>query len=247
MQNTNDIKQKLAAYTAQELLKYLPDYPCVIGMGTGSTVNYLIENIAKLNGYKNYFKGMLVTSSATQKQLEKIGIPIYQTSDIQTLDIYIDGADEIDANGYMIKGGGGALTQEKIIASMAKQFLCIADSSKQVKQLGSFPLPIEVIPMSYSLVKYKLLSIYSNMYPNIEVKLRKNQHQIDSDAIYITDNQAYILDIYGMHITQPLKLEQDLNQIPGIISNGIFAQKKANILFTNDINGNMLTNNIANI
>jgi ribose 5-phosphate isomerase A len=229
MSNQSNIKQKLAAYVAQELIKLLPsEQPCVIGMGTGSTINCLIQSIANIPNYQRYFKGMLVTSHATKKCLEDINMPIYTTKDVQTLDVYIDGADEIDANGFMIKGGGGALTQEKIIASMAKRFLCIADNSKQVEYLGKFPLPIEVIPMSYNLVSYKLL----NTYPNIDVKLRMRA----DNSIYTTDNQAYILDVYGMQIKQPLMLEQELNQIAGIITNGIFAQQKAHILFTNSSN-----------
>ncbi len=222
MQN---IKQQIAQTALNKLLEIVPQN-AIIGMGTGTTVNELI-NLLKPHAAK--FKGMLATSLNTQNLLQKNNINVIYTEDIQEIDIYIDGADEIDPHGNMIKGGGGALTQEKIIASMAKRFFCIADNSKKTAILGKFPLPVEVIPMAYPIVMKKIKSLY----PYTNIKLRTNK--IDS-SIYLTDNTCHILDISGLSIDNPLALEKELNNIAGVVSNGIFAMQKASLLFTNKSN-----------
>jgi ribose 5-phosphate isomerase A len=225
MQN---IKQKIAKVALEKLLEILPQN-AIIGMGTGSTVNELIY---LLKPYADRFKGMLSSSYATYNLLKENNINVIHTDEIQEIDIYIDGADEIDAYGNMIKGGGGALTQEKIIASMAKQFFCIADNSKIVNILGKFPLPVEVIPSAYPLVIKKL----NDLYPNISIKLRSNK--LDN-SIYLTDNACHILDISGLEINEPQKTEQQINEIVGVIENGVFSRQKARLLFTNNTDNNI--------
>jgi len=214
---SNNIKQLIAQEAAAYLLHNAQN--TIIGMGTGTTVNELIKALVPFN---NQFKGAVSTSIATENLLRESGINVYSTEQVQSLDLYIDGADEITPYGNMIKGGGGALSREKIIASIAKQFICIADSSKQVNILGKFALPIEVIPVAYPIIYEYLKSIGANPI------LRKKD-----DKIFISENHAYIIDAHGLIIDNPLELESKLNNLAGVITNGIFAQNKADILITN--------------
>ncbi len=202
-------QQKKAA--ALEAIAYVPD-DSIIGVGTGSTANYFIEELAKI---KNRIEGAIPSSKATQAKLEQYHIPIIDLNSVSTIPIYVDGADEINHFLQMIKGGGGALTREKIVASVAKQFICIADESKLVNVLGNFPLAIEVIPMARSLVGREM------------VKLGGNPQYRDG---FVTDNGNIILDIYGLDFTKPMELEQHINNIPGVVSVGLFSYRPADLL-----------------
>jgi ribose 5-phosphate isomerase A len=223
----DNIKKSIAKYAAKYLTENT-EKNCIIGMGTGSTVNYLIDELGKIPSASKHFKGMLSTSIATEQKLRDIGINILTPKDIQCIEIYIDGADEINSDGLMIKGGGGALTKEKIIASMAQQFICIADNSKIVDKLGKFPLPIELIPLSEPIIIQNILSIFNNA----ALSARRR----DS----ITENHGIIVDIHGLNLSSEdaINLEAKLNQIPGVIANGLFTGNvKAKYLVTNNIDG----------
>ncbi|GHU09911.1 ribose-5-phosphate isomerase A [Betaproteobacteria bacterium] len=185
----------------------------IIGVGTGSTVNHLIDALA---GIKSRIRGAVSSSEASAKRLAAHGIPLFTLDDIDTLPVYIDGADEIDPGFNMIKGGGGALTREKIVAAISRRFVCICDASKQVATLGRFPLPVEVIPMARAHVARELTRLTGG-----EPKLREG---------FITDNGNLILDVHGLAITTPAALETTLNQIVGVVTNGLFAQRGADVL-----------------
>jgi ribose 5-phosphate isomerase A len=183
----------------------------VIGVGTGSTVNHFIDALA---GMSNRIAGAVSSSSATTERLRARGIRVLDANEVESLPVYIDGADEIDGNGCMIKGGGGALTREKIVADIAERFVCIADESKAVRVLGTFALPIEVIPMAVAQVARRLRSIGG------EPRLRQG---LD------TDNGCHILDVRGLQITDPAALEREINQWPGVVCVGIFARNRASV------------------
>lgn len=202
-------EQKKAA--ARSALAYVPNKG-VIGVGSGTTVGYFIEELASI-GQK--IEGAVASSEATARRLEHFGIPVLDLNDIEELQIYIDGADEITKDLYMLKGGGGALTREKIIAASSNKFICIADSSKLVSVLGASPLPIEVIPMARSHVSRELLKLGGRAVP------RKN---------FITDNGNIILDVHGLKLSNPVEMEQRINQIVGIVTNGLFSVRPANLL-----------------
>ena len=201
-------KKKLVAQAA---LQYIQD-ETIIGVGTGSTVNFFIEELKKSN---LRLKGAVSSSEESTKRLKEINIDIYEANEVSKLDLYIDGADEINHNFEMIKGGGAALTREKIIAQISDKFICIADESKYVKTLGKFPLPIEVIPMARSQVGREIV-------------------KIGGDPVYrqncITDNGNIILDVHNLMINEPKNLEEQLNNIPGVVTVGLFAKRKADIL-----------------
>lgn len=184
----------------------------VIGVGTGSTANYFIDELAKI---KHKIDGAVASSDATAKRLKSHGIDVIDLNEIDDLSVYIDGADEITRHLHMIKGGGGALTREKIVAAVAKQFICITDQTKLVNVLGNFPLPIEVIPMARSYVAREIAALGG------QPALRQG---------FITDNGNIILDIHGLQILNPVELETTLNQITGIVTNGLFARRAADIL-----------------
>ncbi|URJ25321.1 ribose-5-phosphate isomerase RpiA [Candidatus Blochmannia ocreatus (nom. nud.)] len=205
------IKDKLKQSVGWAALQYIKSNQ-IIGVGTGSTVKYFIE---ALNSIKEKIDGVVSSSDHSSDQLKKLGIPIYNLNNLNELAIYIDSADEIDMHMQMIKGGGGALTKEKIIAKTAKKFICIVDSSKQVDILGRGPIPIEVIPMARSLVAKELIRLGG--LP----EFRKN---------VITENGNNILDIHNMKIIDAPLLETKINNIPGVVSVGIFAQRKADIV-----------------
>lgn len=181
----------------------------ILGVGTGSTVNHFIDLLAPI---KHQFDGAISSSEASTERLIKLGIPILDLNAVGTLDVYIDGADEINSNLELIKGGGGALTREKIIAAASKRFICIADQSKLVSRLGAFPLPIEVIPMARSYVARKITALGG------QPVWREN---------FITDNGNIILDIQRLDILEPMKLESTLNNITGVVTTGLFADRSA--------------------
>ncbi len=214
----DELKQLVAKAAVQEILNLLPPQS-LIGMGTGSTVNFLID---ELQAHASYFQGVVSSSDKTTQRLQDRGFKVFDANQVQSLPLYIDGADEIDPHGNMIKGGGGALTREKIVASLADHFICICDASKLVSVLGLFPLPVEVIPMASAQIQRFLESIGG------KVELRKVKSDLKQN--FVTDNQAWILDVTGLVIDQPLELETELNQIPGVICSGIFAMQSADTL-----------------
>ncbi len=187
----------------------------IIGVGTGSTANFFIDELGKI---KDRIKGAVASSEATAERLRSHGITVFDLNDIDTMSVYIDGADEITAQGAMIKGGGAALTREKIVASVAKQFVCIADGSKLVETLGNFPLPVEVIPMAQAVVARKLAALGGE--PRLRVK--------DGKPV-VTDNGCYIIDVLGLKIQDPAALEAQINDIVGVVTVGLFARRGANI------------------
>ncbi len=183
----------------------------IIGVGTGSTANYFIEELAKVKGK---IDGAVASSEATAQRLRDCGIKVYDLNSIDSLDIYVDGADEITEHLHMLKGGGGALTREKIVAAVAKTFICICDESKYVPVLGKFPLPVEVLPMARSQVARALVALGG------QPVLRD----------FTTDNGNIILDVHNLTIDDPVAMEAKINQIVGVVTNGLFAARPANIL-----------------
>ena len=196
---------------ALRALDYLED-DMVIGVGSGTTVDYFIDALAKV---KNKIEGAIASSHATAEKLKALGIPLLDLNSFSEVPLYVDGADEINTAKQMIKGGGGALTREKIIATVAKKFVCMVDQSKQVDLLGSFPVAVEVIPMARSYVARQIV-------------------QLGGDPVYrqgfITDNGNAILDVYNLKILDPRGLEDKLKNIVGVVENGIFAKRPADIL-----------------
>ncbi len=187
----------------------------IIGVGTGSTANFFIDELGRI---KDRIQGAVASSEATAERLRGHGIPVFDLNDVESLAVYIDGADEITLQGAMIKGGGAALTREKIVASVARQFICIADGSKLVKLLGGFPLPVEVIPMAQSAVARSLKALGGE--PRLRVK--------DGKAV-VTDNGCNIIDVHGLQIADPVELEAQINNIVGVVTVGLFARRGANI------------------
>ncbi len=183
----------------------------IVGVGTGSTANFFIEELAKV---KHKIDGAVASSEATAQRLRDHGIEVLDLNSVDSLDIYVDGADEVTEHLHVLKGGGGALTREKIVAAVAKQFICICDESKYVPVLGKFPLPIEVIPMAKSHVAREIVKL-------------GGQPQLRD---FITDNGNLILDVHGLTITDPVAMEAKINQIVGVITNGLFAARPANVL-----------------
>ena len=194
-----------------EAIKYIKpkiDFNSIIGVGTGSTVNYFIEELAKI---KHLFKGAVSSSEASTKLLENYGIEVFELNDVDEIIVYVDGADEVDPSHNLIKGGGGAHTREKIVASASNEFVCIVDESKLVKVLGNFPLPIEVMIKSRSYVAREIVKLGG------VPELRQN---------FFTDQDNQILDVTNLKIDDPLALEKNVNLIPGVLDNGIFAKCK---------------------
>ena len=187
----------------------------IIGVGTGSTANFFIDELGKI---RNRIQGAVASSEATANRLKSHGIAVFDLNEIDGMPVYIDGADEINHQGAMIKGGGGALTREKIVASVADRFVCIADGSKLVDVLGRFPLPVEVIPMAVQSVS-KYLSAMGAM-PVLRMK---------EGSPYVTDNACHIIDAGGLQITEPATMESTINDVPGVVSVGLFAVKGANV------------------
>jgi len=207
----DELKQAVASAAFDYIQKYLND-DAVIGVGTGSTANLFIEELAKV---KQLVNATVASSEETAKRLKAHGIPVFDLNSVDEVTVYIDGADEANEYLQLIKGGGAALTREKIIAAVAREFVCIADGSKFVDVLGAFPLPVEVIPMARSHVGRQIV-------------------KLGGDPVYregvVTDNGNIILDVYNMSIVDPRKMESDLNEIVGVVTNGLFAQRPADIL-----------------
>ena len=206
-----DKQQELKIEAAKAALKYIVDDE-IIGIGTGSTVNCFIDLLAD---HKHRIKAAVSSSEASTAKLEALGIEVIDLNDATDIPVYVDGADEANHNLELIKGGGAALTREKIIAAVAQKFVCIADQSKYVKTLGQFPLPVEVIPMARSHVARQIV-------------------KLGGDPVYrtgvVTDNGNVILDVHSMEISQPRILESEINQIVGVVTNGLFALRKADHL-----------------
>jgi ribose 5-phosphate isomerase A len=187
----------------------------IVGVGTGSTANFFIDELGKI---KDRIKGAVASSEATATRLKSHGIEVFELNDVDSMPVYIDGADEITPQGAMIKGGGAALTREKIVASVADKFVCIADGSKLVDVLGNFPLPVEVIPMARAMVARKLAALGGE--PRLRLK--------DGKPL-VTDNGCMIIDVVGLKILNPRELEAQINGIVGVVTVGLFAQRNADI------------------
>jgi len=207
----DELKQAVAQAAADYVAANVPEGG-IVGVGTGSTANFFIDALAPL---KHRFKGAVASSEATRKRLEGHGIAVLDLNEVDTIPVYVDGADEIDAGLNMIKGGGGALTREKIVAAVAQTFVCICDASKLVNVMGTFPLPVEVIPMARAHVARELAKLGGTPV------LREG---------FVTDNGNLILDVRGLSITDPKGLEAQINQITGVVTNGLFALRPANVL-----------------
>jgi len=229
--NQDQLKQLVAEAARDEVLK-LPSGQ-VLGVGTGSTANCFIDAIAP---HRAHFSGVLSSSNATTERLLRHGFKVLDPNDVSVLPAYVDGADEIDPAGNMIKGGGGALTREKIIASMAQQFICICDASKQVPVLGNFALPVEIIPLSRGIVTQELAKLGGAVSLRMAKEASAQLGQTPSQPL-VTDNGGWILDITGLQITNPLALESHINQIAGVITVGLFAKERADILLVSNAAG----------
>lgn len=206
-----NIQNTLKKKVAEAALKHINSYEMTIGIGTGSTVNALIEILSSV---KNRINSVVSSSEASTKQLKKLGFHVQELNNSDEVNLYIDGADEVDSHNRLIKGGGGALTREKIIANAANRFICIVDASKKVDILGNFPLPVEVIPMARSYVARAL-------------------SKLGGQPIYregmVTDNGNVIIDVHQLKILDPKELETKINQIPGVVTNGLFAHRGADL------------------
>ena len=212
---TQDDKKRIAAQKAVSLIS-----PGVfIGVGTGSTVNFFIEALAEI---KHNIKGAVSSSDETEQRLIEAGITVVSPAEAGRLPFYIDGADEVNHSLQMIKGGGGALLREKVVASMSDTFICIADDSKYVSKLGTFPLAVEVLPFARSVVAKQIIKLGGT--PNLRIN-------------FTTDSGNEILDVTGLDLSRPLTMEDEINKIVGVIENGIFARSAANILVLGTNNG----------
>jgi len=187
----------------------------LVGVGTGSTVNKFIDALASM---KDRIAGAVSSSEASTQRLLALGIPVFDSNQVERLSVYIDGADEIDGQGHMVKGGGAALTREKIVAALADRFVCIADESKLVKTLGAFPLPVEVIPMATA----QTIRRFAAMGGTATVRLKDG-------APLVTDNGQHIVDVRGLSIADPLAFETTVSQWPGVVTVGVFAHQKAQV------------------
>jgi ribose 5-phosphate isomerase A len=214
----DELKQAVAKAAADYVLENAPS-GAVIGVGTGSTANLFIDALAPHMGR---YRGAVASSEVTRKRLEGHGVRVLDLNDVDAMPIYVDGADEVDAGLNMIKGGGGALTREKIVAAVAETFVCIADASKKVDVLGRFPLPVEVLPMARAQVARALTALGGKPV------LREG---------FVTDNGNLILDVYGLQINEPPALEQKINHWPGVLTNGLFALRGADVLLLAGANG----------
>ncbi|PKG39463.1 ribose-5-phosphate isomerase RpiA [Psychromonas sp. Urea-02u-13] len=205
---TQDDKKKAAAYAALEYV----EKGSIVGVGTGSTVNHFIDALATM---KDDIEGAVSSSEASTAKLKEYGIEVFDLNSVADLSVYVDGADEINSYNHMIKGGGAALTREKIVSAVADKFICIVDDTKNVDVLGEFPLPVEVIPMARSYVARELV-------------------KLGGDPVYrqgvLTDNGNIILDVHNMKIAEPLKLEAEINAIVGVVTNGLFANRAADVV-----------------
>jgi ribose 5-phosphate isomerase A len=207
-------QDELKALVGQAALKYVVPGE-IVGVGTGSTVNKFIEALATM---KDRVAGAVSSSNASTERLRAIGIRVFDANEVGELAVYIDGADEIDGRGHMVKGGGAALTREKIVAAQSRRFVCIADDSKRVEVLGKFPLPVEVIPMATQ----RIVRQFAAMGGQAAVRMKDGQP-------LVTDNGQHILDVTGLRIREPLAFESEVNQWPGVVTVGVFAHQKAQV------------------
>ncbi len=209
---TKDELKRAVAQAAFEHVESMLDDDTIVGVGTGSTANFFIEELGKISHKLN---GTVASSEESARRLKEHNIPVFDLNAVGEVSVYVDGADEANDHLQLIKGGGGALTREKIIAAASKEFICIADDSKLVSTLGKFPLPVEVIPMARSYVARQIV-------------------KLGGDPVYrencVTDNSNYILDVFNLKILNPRKLEYDLNQITGVVASGLFANRGADRL-----------------
>lgn len=216
--NQDQLKAAVADAAIKEIEPEL-DKKTILGIGTGSTANLFIDRLGPL---RDRFKGAVASSDASAERLEKLGIEVFELNSVGTVPFYIDGADEVNANLHMIKGGGAALTREKIVAACAKRFICIADGSKYVSQLGNFPLPVEVIPMARSYVARELVAL-------------------GAEPVYrqgvVTDNGNQIIDCFNFMIEDPVAMEARINAIVGVVTNGLFAARGADVLLLGKAEG----------
>ena len=216
--NQDELKNQVALAALEHIRPQL-DSDSIVGVGTGSTANFFIDHLASV---KHLFDGAVASSEATAQRLKAHGIKVYDLNSIDRMEFYIDGADECNAHLELIKGGGGALTREKIVAAVAKKFICIVDQSKQVDLLGRFPLPVEVIPMARSLVGRELV-------------------KLGGDPVwregFVTDNGNLILDVHNLHILSAKQLESAINNITGVVTNGLFALRPADVLLVGTASG----------
>lgn len=208
-------QDELKTLVGQAALQYVVPGE-IVGVGTGSTVNKFIDALASM---KDQIKGAVSSSVASTERLKALGITVFDANAVESLSVYIDGADEIDGKGHMVKGGGAALTREKIVAALAQRFVCIADESKLVPALGQFPLPVEVIPMAANHVARR----FAAMGAQANLRLTANGLPL------VTDNGQHILDVRGLTITDPLAFESAINQWPGVVTVGVFAHQKASV------------------
>ncbi len=207
-------QDELKALVGQAALRYVVPGE-IVGVGTGSTVNKFIDALAAMKGQ---IKGAVSSSVASTERLQALGIPVFDANAVQSLSVYIDGADEIDGQGFMVKGGGAALTREKIVAALAQRFVCIVDESKRVQTLGRFPLPVEVIPMAAQQITRR----FAAMGGQATLRLKDGQP-------LVTDNGQHILDVRGLTVNDPLAFESEVNQWPGVVTVGVFAHQKASV------------------
>jgi ribose 5-phosphate isomerase A len=207
-------QDELKALVGQAALQYVVPGE-IVGVGTGSTVNKFIDALASM---KDRIPGAVSSSEASTQRLKALGIPVFDSNAVEVLSVYIDGADEIDHQGHMVKGGGAALTREKIVAAQSRRFVCIADESKLVDALGAFPLPVEVIPMATA----RVMRQFAAMGGSATVRLRDGQP-------LVTDNGQHIVDVKGLKITDPLAFESQVSQWPGVVTVGVFAHQKAQV------------------
>jgi ribose 5-phosphate isomerase A len=205
-------QDELKTLVGRAALHYVP-LGEIVGVGTGSTVNKFIEALAEIKGQ---IKGAVSSSTASTERLRGLGIQVFDANEVGELAVYIDGADEIDGRGYMIKGGGAALTREKIVAAQSRRFVCIADESKKVERLGGFPLPVEVIPMA----SQRIVRQFQALGGAAKLRLKDGKP-------LVTDNGQHILDVMGLQIGEPLAFETEVNQWPGVVTVGVFAHQKA--------------------
>jgi ribose 5-phosphate isomerase A len=215
-------QDELKALVGHAALKYVVPGE-IVGVGTGSTVNKFIDALASM---KDQIKGAVSSSEASTVRLKALGIPVFDSNEVERLSVYIDGADEIDHQGHMVKGGGAALTREKIVAAQSQRFVCIADESKLVDTLGAFPLPVEVIPMATA----RVIRLFAAMGAKAAVRQKEGQP-------LVTDNGQHIVDVQGLKITDPVGFENTVSQWPGVVTVGVFALQKAQVCLLGTASG----------
>ena len=215
-------QDELKTLVGQAALQYVVPGD-IVGVGTGSTVNKFIDALASI---KDQIRGAVSSSVASTERLKALGIPVFDSNEVERLSVYIDGADEIDGHGNMVKGGGAALTREKIVAAQSERFVCIADESKLVEKLGKFPLPVEVIPMATG----RVIRQFAAMGGVATIRLKDGKP-------LVTDNGQYIVDVLGLQIADPLAFEADVSQWPGVVTVGVFAFQRAQVCLLGTASG----------